>query len=106
MSAVTHTQGPWRALIYKPEMNREHIIVAGNCGHIPVARTGRWDTASAADARLIAAAPDLLATLRTCPDLPDDWHPHNPDAVAAFATAFRKWQGLCETVIQAATEKR
>lgn len=60
MSEVKHTSGPWTAFTHSPEENREHYVTAGVNGQIPIARTGRWDLASAADALLIAAAPDLL----------------------------------------------
>ena len=61
---MAHTPGPWTAHTYEPETGREHVVTAGKQGHIPVCRTGRWDTASASDARLIAEAPAMLDALR------------------------------------------
>jgi hypothetical protein len=50
-----------------------------------------------------AAAPDLLAALQTVPSLPDDWHPHNPDAAEAFADAFLQWLDVARAAIAKAT---
>ena len=45
-----------------------------------------------ANARLIAAAPDMLAALNAFPDFPDDWDIYNADAVEAFAEAVTLWK--------------
>ena len=40
--------------------------------------------------------------LITCPDLPDDFNPHNPDAIEAFAEAFREWKQEATVAVSAA----
>lgn len=45
-----------------------------------------------ANAKAIAAVPELLAALETFPEFPDDFHPSNPDAVEAFAEAVTRWK--------------
>lgn len=60
---IPHTPGPWRAHIHPPEEDREHYVVAAEW-QINICRTGRWDRASAADARLMAAAPELLTAAK------------------------------------------
>lgn len=42
--------------------------------------------------------------LLTCPDLPDDYHPNNPDAIEAFVQAFHAWR-LEATVAVSAAER-
>jgi hypothetical protein len=76
-----HTPGPWRVLY--GERNGDTQIMAQD-DYFRVAVTG------AADARLIAAAPDMLAALKALvepPDLRDlrieDWQ----NAIAAIAKA-------------------
>lgn len=59
---IGHTSGPWEAHTFEPETSKSHYVTAGP--YIPICKTGRWDLASAADARLIAAAPDLLEALK------------------------------------------
>ena len=51
-----HTPTPWKAHTFEPEQSKEHYITAGINDQIPVAHTGRWDTASAADAASIVKA--------------------------------------------------
>jgi len=60
MNKLEHTPGPWTAHTHEPEENIAHRVTSGVHQSVPVCQTGRWDQASAADARLIAAAPDLL----------------------------------------------
>ena len=55
-----HTPGPWRAH-FALDINHDHYVTAGEQDQIIIARTGRHDIASAMDARLIAAAPELEA---------------------------------------------
>jgi hypothetical protein len=62
---AAHTPGPWKAWTSTPEQVREHFVQStGLYPPVVICRTGRVDMASADDARLIAAAPDLLAALR------------------------------------------
>lgn len=51
------------------------------------------DPEDATRARLIAAAPDLLAALRQCVDLLDDTHDAFAVARAAIAKALGGWRG-------------
>jgi len=62
---LEHTPGPWRAYRGRGTATSPHYVTTES-GMIPIAQTGRYDLASWADARLIAAAPDLLAA---CNDL-------------------------------------
>ena len=75
-----HTPGPWTAVTHEPEENISHAVVTGNNRAIPICKTGRWDLASAADTRLIAAAPDLLAA---CEAAIEDASPVNADYLSA-----------------------
>lgn len=43
------------------------------------------------DAVVVAAAPRLLDFIGSSPEFPDDFHPHNTDAVAAFQSAYTRW---------------
>lgn len=38
---------------------------------------------------------ELAEALRACPELPDDWDAHNPDAFEAFTEAFTEWRSHC-----------
>lgn len=68
---ISHTPGPWSAHICPAERKYEHYVTAGLQCQVPIARTGRWDRASAADARLIAASPELLKALTLCLEVLD-----------------------------------
>ena len=58
---VKHTPGPWKAHTFDAAENKSQYVTAGVQDQIPICHTGRWDSSSAADATLIAAAPELLA---------------------------------------------
>lgn len=66
MSAVKHTEGPWKAVSAAAcsEIDVFEIAEISHMRVIPAA--GGWPTAGSPedDARLIAAAPELLAALR------------------------------------------
>lgn len=53
-------------------------------------------------ARACAALPQLLQALESVPELPDDYHPHNPDAIEAFVDALRQWQETQRAALTAA----
>ena len=53
-------------------------------------------------ARACAALPQLLRALETVPELPDDYHPHNPDAIEAYVDALRHWQETQRVALTAA----
>ena len=60
-------------------------------------------TAEAMFKALAAGATDeqaALKSLRQCPDLPDDFHWANQDAVEAFEQAFRRWCAMRDAVLQ------
>lgn len=75
MATATHTPGPWSLVRYKAsEDTRYHALLANAADDgrdvtlatiYPVSDDGQPGGESAANARLIAAAPDLLATLRS-----------------------------------------
>jgi len=61
---MSHTPGPWRWYSRRAIEAREQTVLVGDCGLPSCGRTELF--VSDADARLIAAAPDLLAA---CQDL-------------------------------------
>ena len=94
MNTEKHTTGPWTAKTFPPERGISHYVhVAGNA-LLRICTTGRWDSASAADARLIAAAPALLEALRAMIaeiSIPDD-----PDAVETIIACIQTRPGMSE----------
>lgn len=63
----THTPGPWAAIVAKPSKKDQRgtaMVRAGGSMAIECADSGDTFAESAANARLIAAAPDLLTQLR------------------------------------------
>lgn len=80
MADVKHTPGPWTARFIdaqgQPVVSAEHYEVA-TCWHHCV---GSIEKEALANARLIAAAPDLLEALKTCRSVIDqlmgDTDPH------------------------------
>lgn len=97
---VRHTPGPWDVGQNGDSCAREHAIVSGPKVIAKVYGRGYpsgfgWSPGSAADARLIAAAPELLAALKACEDRLalvlecdcDDDKPEDTETIAAFAAA-------------------
>jgi hypothetical protein len=100
-----HTPGPWIAnsfMVVAP--NARH---GGPYGGLEVAHTGlvgrnKEPDQAVADARLIAAAPDLLASLEAvtkhyvdlinCGDC-GNWNPEDEDPIKAARTAIAKAKG-------------
>lgn len=68
------TPGPWKTHVFEPETGKQHFVTAGLQDQIPIAKTGRWDLASAADARAIAALPQLVAACKVVAQIAD-WNP-------------------------------
>lgn len=99
----SHTPGPWKVCKrYKGQDASETYFDAEGDAGSPIftllCGTSRRD----ANAKLIAAAPELLDALVTCPDLPDDFDSFNEDAVEAFRKAFTTWQtAAAETIAKA-----
>lgn len=67
MATVAHTPGPWVVEKVR-DLVALHIMAAhrGPDSKFCVATTNSWADDQEADARLIAAAPDMLAALRDC----------------------------------------
>ena len=83
MDKQTHTPGPWTVRATPESSNQDFIVCAGRHQIAPV----QYSENSEADATLIAAAPDLLAALRSLLDaLPSaTTHPAIKTARAAIA---------------------
>ena len=78
-----HTPRPWKAHVSSPEKRINHYVTAGPQDTIPICRTG-CDLNSAADAHLIAAAPEMLEVCRLIKDK------CYPDAVGRTAVKAAK----------------
>lgn len=63
MSAAKHTTGPWEFVLAGSGNYPDWYVSLGNRGFLRLPATTDMDTMDA-DARLIAAAPDLLAALK------------------------------------------
>lgn len=90
MSAAKHTPGPWEFVLAGSGNYPEWYVSLGNRGFLRLPATTDMDTMDA-DARLIAAAPDLLEALKTV-----EWHaPGSCWIVDAdkIATAIAKAEG-------------
>lgn len=74
---MAHTPGPWRAILDKPQTQKQTrmAMVATPEGRTSIDCTGSGATyaADCANARLIAAAPDLLEALKIALDIADEW---------------------------------
>lgn len=99
MSDVKHTPGPWvarRAL--KPVDGEYDFAISARNGGAPVlaeafgraADTNGTNLPAEANARLIAAAPELLTALKQWADNPDGW---SVDQVNAAQAIIRKATG-------------
>lgn len=69
---TNHTAGPW-AYHFEPTLNR-HVVRAGFAGERNICidyGAGLKSYEAAANARLIAAAPDMIELLRDCSDFLD-----------------------------------
>ena len=86
MSKQTHTSGPWRADLTRGEQGySDSYTVAGPL--YEVCRMVDLDEEDAANARLIAAAPDLLEVARTALMVMEDLNDMIPTKLIAEATA-------------------
>lgn len=89
--ASAHTPGPW----VQNSANAEEIIAPDDVqviARIPGAKTGLYNRAAPANARLIAAAPDLLEALRAAEDWLDGWVSAEPQ-LAMIRAAIAKAEG-------------
>lgn len=85
---MTHTPGPW---LIDP-ISDDRVILLDNCDGA-VGEVVYADTRNPADARLIAAAPDLLAALQTLLDDPYLSDPINNERMAAARAAIARATG-------------
>ncbi len=72
MSEATHTPGPWRVEGWSDAIGSGNTVLDDDGRAVSDGRI------SAADARLIAAAPDLLAALRHAYDVLGTFHHEDP----------------------------
>jgi hypothetical protein len=89
-----HTPGPWRAARQNPSPTTgEWMIAGGKPGYLAEVRDcGSGDVG--ANARLIAAAPDLLEALQWAIDqLPDDLDLDHREAMATARAAIARATG-------------
>ena len=89
MNPPTLPAAPWTA----PQIPDSRAIVTGD-GYFLLNLEGLDATPEQAAAlrRAVAALPDCLAALNAFPDFPDDFHPHCPGSVVAFAQAVILWR--------------
>lgn len=77
MTQAAHTPGPWELSEYRPpydDMGGDHSIGYTDADGVfwEIATLEPWRGSRHADARLIAAAPDMLAALEEIESLPVD----------------------------------
>lgn len=99
MSAGKHTPGPWKALIQKKSkyFPQGSAMVATGEGRMAIdcSESGDTQEASAANALLIAAAPDLLSELREVLDWAvKEKKPLRDQEIASIRAALSKATGL------------
>lgn len=95
-----HTPGPWRVSIHTENQRAKTgaFLITSDVRHIAALRSINTDRPSeqrAADARLIAAAPELLAALQLCVHSLQDIH---ADAVPGAGNA---WAAACAAIAKA-----
>jgi hypothetical protein len=87
MEKKMHTQGPWIAAdVFVNNAPNRLILRQAKYGGDVLADMGNTEDANIANARLIAAAPDLLDALRGLVNFPNDIHKMS-DALKAIAKA-------------------
>lgn len=90
-----HTAGPW-TYHFEPTLNR-HVVRAGFAGERNICidyGAGLKSYEAAANARLIAAAPDMIELLRDCSDFLD----RSIDDCAAADQLSRRIKAICASV--------
>lgn len=96
-----HTPGPWRLVDGKSE------VIAGDCYHVAFVKAWFPDHVEQqeANARLIAAAPEMLEALRSAMRIKDLWLPIGDvsDEHAEEAKALSQMAMMFESVINKAT---
>jgi len=86
-----HTPGPWKK--HESVQTGEFFVTAGEQDQIHIARTGRHDETSRCDARLIAAAPELLEALEELYDSVDSCVEFTPEKLWKARMAIAKAKG-------------
>jgi hypothetical protein len=92
---TNHTAGPWTCH-FEPTLNR-HVVRAGFAGERNICidyGAGLKSYEAAANARLIAAAPDMIELLRDCSDFLD----RSIDDCAAADQLSRRIKAICASV--------
>lgn len=91
MQSNIHTQGPWEAKLYS---NTNKCFVSANDSIIYEEVTSDSNTISA-NARLIAAAPDMLKALEHLEKelCPGEFVKHSQDAISKIKAAIKKARG-------------
>jgi hypothetical protein len=90
-----HTAGPW-AYHFEPTINR-HVVRAGFAGERNICidyGAGLKSYEAAANARLIAAAPDMIELLRDCSDFLD----RSDDDLEAAERLSQRIKALCASI--------
>jgi hypothetical protein len=86
----THTPGPWRTVINMEQSNLRDILASGDSNGIFIS-----SNANESNARLIAAAPELLTALEwALEQLEDDLDPDYQAAFDAAMETVRKAKGI------------
>ena len=90
MTQTPHTPGPWLIRepdngIYDTDDDIANVVARGPYGLITIA-----EEVDVADARLIAAAPDLLEAVETAPVL-SKYHGQNGFEVERFIADYEAW---------------
>jgi hypothetical protein len=86
VSAAKHTPGPWAFSAYTNDVCNFEVFASGSSGEIVA---GEYGVTEEADARLIAATPELLEALRNMVDWLDDGNRQLSDAAAADVAKAR-----------------
>jgi len=100
-----HTPGPWHLSVNGVDATDDAVIIDGNGNE--VLGVSEWCRCEEADARLIAAAPELLEALRAVKKIVDDaTERHTGFLVADFQTATYPnsrdaYDGLCAAIAKA-----
>ncbi len=95
-----HTPGPWEVGDGGVRGSEHTIYCSDRTGSAvatvkfePIDLTGRSPHERAANARLIAAAPDLLAACKMVADIAVSWSPITPGDIAQVRAAIAKAEG-------------
>ena len=102
MQKIIHTPGPWSVWNFNDDPR--HVAVGPEAGGLAVADivacnahgcyTAQTEAQGAANARLIAAAPDLLEALQwAIEQIEDDLDPDHQAAIVAARAAIAKAEG-------------